>query len=292
METAARGATTSLTSMSAVLSMSPVNRVGRIGPVMLPDGRGGCDACGGSMPGITRLFPSAGGAGALRSADTARLHACIALMLQTSQHGGRRVTIRDVPRSRRGRAGCPRGPAGQSLQDVPARSASTELAAAGLTMSVGPSAGACRDDRLARDSRSRSSGERRATDADGRRRLVSVGGRWHDVPDGAGDEPQLRAPGWPPAGTCSSRSPTCSAARVRGGGSATWPRSPHQDLSAAGHGVSVRAPRAGSGSCIRPSLPTARVTSRLGGVDRVPAVDAADRRPRSNGADLDSVLPS
>src|SRR3954465_413719 len=54
METAARGATTSPPSRSAVLSMPPVNRVGRIGPFMLPDGRGGCDSCGGSMPGVTR----------------------------------------------------------------------------------------------------------------------------------------------------------------------------------------------------------------------------------------------
>ena len=49
METAARGATTSPTWMSAVLSMSPVYRVGRIGPLMLPDGWGACDGCGGSL---------------------------------------------------------------------------------------------------------------------------------------------------------------------------------------------------------------------------------------------------
>src|SRR5215207_11565897 len=58
METAARGATTSPTRMSAVLSMSPVYRLGRIGPLMVPDRRGGCDGCGQSMPRITQVvFP-------------------------------------------------------------------------------------------------------------------------------------------------------------------------------------------------------------------------------------------
>src|SRR3954464_2311311 len=54
METAGRDATTSPTRMSAVLSMSPVYRVGRIGLPMVPDGWGGCDGCGATLPGITQ----------------------------------------------------------------------------------------------------------------------------------------------------------------------------------------------------------------------------------------------
>jgi hypothetical protein len=40
METTGRGAMMSPSSMSAVLSMSPVYRVGGTSPLMLPDGRG------------------------------------------------------------------------------------------------------------------------------------------------------------------------------------------------------------------------------------------------------------
>jgi len=39
--------------MSAVLSMSPVYRVARLGLPMVPDGWGACDGCGGTLPRIT-----------------------------------------------------------------------------------------------------------------------------------------------------------------------------------------------------------------------------------------------
>src|SRR3954469_968102 len=53
METDARAAATSPTWMSAVLSMPPVYRSGRRGPLMDPDGRGLCDGCDGSLRRIT-----------------------------------------------------------------------------------------------------------------------------------------------------------------------------------------------------------------------------------------------
>src|SRR5215218_8313746 len=61
METAARRATASPIWMSAVLSMPPVYRRGRIGPPMLPDGWGPCDGWAGSLPWITGS-PAGGGA--------------------------------------------------------------------------------------------------------------------------------------------------------------------------------------------------------------------------------------
>src|SRR3954447_14027040 len=53
MKIACRCGTASPSAMSAVLSMPPVYRVGRNGPLRVPDGCDGCDGCGRTLPGIT-----------------------------------------------------------------------------------------------------------------------------------------------------------------------------------------------------------------------------------------------
>src|SRR3954468_17599873 len=60
MEIACRCGTASPSAMSAVLSMPPVYRVGRNGPLRVPDGCDGCDGCGRTLPGITEPARKAG----------------------------------------------------------------------------------------------------------------------------------------------------------------------------------------------------------------------------------------
>src|SRR5688500_17139357 len=59
METAGRGAITSPSSKSAVVSMSPVYPVGGCGPPIVPDAWHAGAGCGHPMSGITRPLPAA-----------------------------------------------------------------------------------------------------------------------------------------------------------------------------------------------------------------------------------------